>query len=33
MKVVKRDDKTYYVCTNHNCKHRELVKDESEQNQ
>ena len=31
MKVVKRDDKTYYVCTNHSCKHRELVKDESEQ--
>ena len=28
MKVVKRDDKTYYVCTNHGCKHRELVKDE-----
>ncbi len=32
MKVVKRDDKTYYVCTNHGCKHRELVKsDEQEQ--
>lgn len=29
MKVVKRDDKTYYVCTSHSCKHRELVKDES----
>ena len=26
MKVVKREDKTYYVCTNHGCKHRELVK-------
>ncbi len=29
MKVVKRDEKTYYVCTSHSCKHRELVKDES----
>lgn len=28
MKVVKRDDKTYYVCTNHGCKHKELVKEE-----
>ncbi len=28
MKVVKRDDKTYYRCTNHDCKHRELVKPE-----
>ena len=28
MKVVKRDDKTYYRCTNHDCKHRELVKSE-----
>lgn len=26
MKVIKRDDKTYYRCTNHDCKHRELVK-------
>lgn len=25
MKVVKRDDKTYYVCTSYTCKHRELV--------
>lgn len=25
MKVVKRDDKTYYVCTDRQCKHRELV--------
>lgn len=25
MKVVKRDDKTYYVCTNRQCKHKELV--------
>ncbi len=25
MKVIKRDDKTYYRCTNHDCKHRELV--------
>lgn len=27
MKVVTRDEKTYYSCTNRNCKHRELVKD------
>lgn len=26
MKVIKRDDKTYYRCTNHDCKHREFVK-------
>lgn len=25
MKVVKRDDKTYYVCTDRQCKHKELV--------
>ncbi len=25
MKVVKREDKTYYVCTSHTCKHRELI--------
>ena len=30
MKVVKRDDKTYYYCTSHTCKHKELVKDEGE---
>lgn len=29
MKVIKRDDQTYYNCTNRSCKHRELVKDES----
>lgn len=29
MKVVKKDDRTYYVCTSHACKHRELVKDEN----
>lgn len=29
MKVIKRDDKTYYNCTNRSCKHRELVNDES----
>jgi len=29
MKVVKREDKTYYSCTNRQCKHRELVKDDS----
>ena len=28
MKVVKRDEKTYYVCTNLGGKHPELVKDE-----
>ena len=26
MKVVKKDDKTYYVCTKNGCKHKELVK-------
>ncbi len=31
MKVVKRDDRTYYVCTSHTCKHRELVKDDNQQ--
>ncbi|MBQ3754586.1 MAG: topoisomerase DNA-binding C4 zinc finger domain-containing protein, partial [Clostridia bacterium] len=25
MKVVKREDKTFYVCTKPGCKHRELV--------
>ncbi len=25
MKVVKREDKTYYVCTSHACKHKELI--------
>ncbi|MCM1306262.1 MAG: type I DNA topoisomerase [Bacteroides sp.] len=30
MKVVKRDDKTYYVCTDRQCKHRELVKTDGE---
>lgn len=30
MKVVKRDDKTSYVCTNHSCKHRELIKNGEE---
>ncbi len=34
MKVVKRDDKTYYSCTNRNCKHKELVNAaENEQNE
>ncbi len=28
MRVVKREEKTYYVCTNKGCKHRELVKTE-----
>lgn len=30
MKVVKRDEKTYYVCTDRQCKHRELVEDNNE---
>lgn len=30
MKVVKRDEKTYYVCTNRSCKHRELVNSKSD---
>lgn len=32
MKVVKRDDKTYYSCTNKECKHKELVTVEDEEN-
>ncbi|MBO4554537.1 MAG: type I DNA topoisomerase, partial [Clostridia bacterium] len=32
MKVVKKEDKTYYVCTGHGCKHRELVKTEPTEN-
>lgn len=28
MKVVKKDDKTYYYCTKKGCKHKELVKEE-----
>ncbi len=31
MKVVKRDDRIYYVCTSHTCKYRELVKDDNQQ--
>ncbi len=29
MKVVKKEDKTYYVCTERGCRHKELVKDKT----